>query len=210
MTRAMLGVFSVCLWGSLVFGQDTGDRNTIERPFDEGGCVSLSLASGDYSLRAGDADRIVVRWSADDEARAKDLRKMSVDVHVDGRMATVVTDGPTKHVHFTIEMPARSDVYLRVKAGDVDIQGIDGNKDIRMTAGDLTIGVRPGTLWYVHGAVTFGDIDARPLGIDKGGIRKSFEWIGGGKYTLDARVFAGDLRLASGKVEKWKSGKVEK
>jgi hypothetical protein len=209
MTRVVLALLVLGIAPSLAPAQGADDRNTIERPFEAGGCVRLSLASGDYSLRAGDADRIVVRWSADDEARAKDLRKMSVDVHVDGRMATVFTDGPTKHVHFTIEMPARSDVYLRVKAGDVEVHGIEGNKDIRMTAGDLTIEVRPGTLWYAHGSVTFGDIDARPLGIDKGGIKRSFEWIGGGKYTLDARLFAGDLKLerASGKVEeveKWK------
>jgi hypothetical protein len=207
MTRVMLGMFSVWISGSLAFGQVADDRGTIERPFVEGGRVRLSLASGDYMVRAGDADRIVVRWSADEDAHEKDVRKVSVDVHVDGRIATVFTDGPTNHVRFTIEIPARSDVYLRVKAGDIELKGIEGNKDIRMTAGDLTIDVRPGTLWYVHGSVTFGDIDARPLGIEKGGIKRSFEWIGGGKYTLDARLFAGDLKLASGKVEegeKWK------
>jgi hypothetical protein len=207
MTRVMLGMLSVWISGSPAFGQVAADRGTIERPFAEGGCVELRLSSGDYTLRPGDSDRIVVRWSADNRARAKDLQKMSVDVHVDGRNATVFTDGPTKHVRFTIEMPARSDVFLRATAGDVEIQGIHGNKDIRMTAGDLTIDVSPGTLWYAHGSVTFGDIDARPLGISKGGIKRSFEWIGGGKYTLDARLFAGALKLASGKVEeveKWK------
>jgi len=196
MTRVMLGMLSVWISGALVFGQVADDRGTIERPFAEGGCVELRLASGDYTLRAGDTDRIVVRWAADDEAKEKDLQKMSVDVHVDGRNASVLTDGPTRHVHFTIEMPARSDVFLRMKGGDVEIQGIDGNKDIRMTAGDLTIGIRPGTLWYAHGSVTFGDIDADALGISKGGIKRSFEWIGSGKYTLDARLFAGDLKLA--------------
>jgi hypothetical protein len=202
MTRVMLAMLSMAISGSLGSGQVAVDRNTIERPFAEGGCVRLDLASGDYDVRAGDADRIVVRWSADDDLRVKDLRKLSIDVHVDGRMATVHTDGPTKHIRFTIEMPARSDVFLRMKAGDVDVQGIEGNKDIRMTAGDLTIGVRPDTLWYAHGSVTFGDIAASPLGIEKGGIKRSFEWIGGGKYTLEARLFAGDLKLAGEKREK--------
>jgi hypothetical protein len=196
MTRVALALLALGISASLAFGQAADERNVIERPFAEGGCVELRLASGDYTLRAGDTDRIVVRWSAGEEARIKDLQRMAVQVHVDGRNATVFTDGPTKHVHFTIEMPARSDVFLRMKAGDVEIQGIDGNKDIRMTAGDLTIGVRPGTLWYAHASVTFGDIDADPLGISKGGIKRSFEWIGGGKYTLDARLFAGDLKLA--------------
>src|SRR5262245_25436528 len=131
MTRVALALLALGVSASLAFGQAANDRDTIERPFEEGGSVRLSLASGDYSLRAGDADRIVVRWSADEEAKDKDLRKMSVDVNVDGRLATVLTDGPTKHVRFTIEIPARSDVYLRVKAGDIEIHGIEGNKDIR-------------------------------------------------------------------------------
>ena len=127
MTRVMLAMCGVWIGGALVSGQVAVDRNTIERPFAEGGCVELRLASGDYTLRAGDTGRIVVRWSADDAAHVKDLRKMSVDVHVDGRNARVLTNGPTNHVHFTIEMPARSDVFLRVKAGDIDTvkRGID-------------------------------------------------------------------------------------
>ena len=64
------------------------------------------------------------------------------------------TDGPTKHVRFTIEIPERSDVYLRMRASDMRVDGIEGNKDIRMTAGDLNIGIRPASLWRAHASVT--------------------------------------------------------
>ena len=47
-----------------------------------------------------------------------------------------------------------------------------------------------------HASVTFGDLDARALGISKSGIKRSLDWIGGGTYALDARLGAGDLTLA--------------
>jgi hypothetical protein len=65
-----------------------------------------------------------------------------------------------------------------------------------MTAGDLKIGVQPESLARARASVTFGDLDARPLGISKSGIKRSFTWIGAGTYTLDARLFAGDITLS--------------
>ena len=150
MQFVLIGSLGVLALGSLALVQTAaqapvpapvGDYS-IERPFAEGGRVRLQLASGDYTVRAGASDRIVVRWDAAGDARVEDLKKLEVDVHVAGSMATIVTDGPTKHMEFTIELPSRSDVHLRMRAGEVDMTGIEGHKNIRMTAGELTIGVR--------------------------------------------------------------------
>lgn len=195
MTRALLGVLLVLGLGPIAAGR-TSDGFAIERPFAEGGTVRLLLASGDYAVRAGAADRIAVRWEADDEARVKDLRKLTADIRVMGTAATIVTEGKTTHIRFRIEVPARSDLNLRVRAGEITIDGIEGHKDVRMTAGELRIGVRPDSLSSTRASVTFGDIDARALGISKSGIKRSLNWAGDGAYTLDARLFAGDLVLA--------------
>jgi hypothetical protein len=169
---------------------------SIERPFAEGGSVRLQLTSGDYVVRAGASDRIVVRWEADDEARVKDLQRLVVDVQVTGAVALVSTEGKANHVRFVIELPARSDIRLRMRAGEIRLQDIEGHKDVRMTAGDLRIGVRRESLSIAHASVTFGDLDARALGVSKSGIKRSLDWIGGGRYELDARLGAGDLTLA--------------
>jgi len=199
MKRVLIGLFAVSVLGTLAYGQGITGGGSIERSFSEGGMVRFSLSSGDYTVRAGASDRIRITWCVDDEARVKDLKKISVDAHLSGTTATIVTDGPTKHVRFTIEIPARSDVYLRMRAGDVRVDGIEGNKNIRMTAGDLNIDVQPASLSRAHASVTFGDIQARDLGITKGGIKRSMDWEGDGRYTLDARLFAGDLILSDGK-----------
>jgi hypothetical protein len=74
--------------------------------------------------------------------------------------------------------------------------GIEGHKNIRMTAGELKIGVRAESLGSAHASVTFGDLDASALGISKSGIKRSLDWIGSGAYALDARLGAGDITLS--------------
>jgi hypothetical protein len=201
MQHVLIGLLGVLALRSLASAQtspapgSSTDTRTIERPFAEGGRVHLQLASGDYTVRAGASDRVIVRWSAGDEARLKDLRELFVNVRVTGSTAVIVTDGKTRHVDFVIELPARSDVSLRMRAGELRLHGIEGHKDVRMTAGELKIGVRRASLASAHASVTFGDLDARALGISKSGIKRTIDWFGGGEYELDARLGAGDLTV---------------
>ena len=193
MTRGLIVMAS--LLGAMASGQSSADPQSVERAFFEGGIVTLNLSSGDYIVRAGASDRVRVEWRADEEDHQKDMKKIQVVSDVFERVASIRTKGPTSHAQFTIEVPARSDVHLRVRAGDVRIEGIEGNKDVRMTAGDLYIDVQPDSLRHVHASVSIGDLNARSLGIEKDGFRNSFDWFGDGKYTLDARLFAGDVVL---------------
>jgi hypothetical protein len=195
MKLVIIGSLGVLALGSLAFAQGGNAPRSVERPFVEGGRVRLTLSSGDYTLRAGASDRIVVRWTPDERARVKDLAELAVDVSVAGNLATVTTDGSAKHVNFVIELPARSDVHLRMRAGEVGLEGIEGHKDIRMTAGEIRIGLRPESLSRAHASVTFGDLDARALGISKSGIKRSLDWIGGGAFDLDARLGAGEIAV---------------
>ena len=199
MTYVFSGSIGILVLGSLALAQSPlpeADPFTVERAFSEGGKVALQLASGDYTVRAGAGDRIVVRWTPDHHTHPSDLHDLRVSVRVTGSTAIVATTGKTNHVDFVIELPARSDVHLRMRAGEITLQGIDGHKDVRMTAGELKIGVRRETLASAHASVTFGDLDARALGISKSGIKRTLDWFGGGAYELDARLGAGDLTLA--------------
>jgi hypothetical protein len=191
--KELIVVASLAL-GAVTFGQSV-DPDTIEHSFSAGGIVTLNLSSGDYTVRAGASNRLRVQWRAGDADHEKDMAKIQVVADVFEGVATIRTKGPTNKARFTIEVPARSDVHLRVRAGEVRIEGIEGNKDVRMTAGELYIEVDPGSLRHVHASVSIGDLNARSLGVEKDGFRNSLDWIGDGRYTLDARLFAGDVVL---------------
>ena len=83
-------------------------------------------------------------------------------------------------------------------AGDLTVDGIEGNKDIESHAGDLTIDVgRAEDYSHVDAALWAGDLEAPPFNVSKGGLFRSFDWKGGGAYTLHAHLKAGDLRLVA-------------
>jgi len=195
MKRLLLGFSIGLVMNSLFVGQSVTESSR-EYAFSSGGSVRLQLSSGEYSIRPTTGNRVFVTWRAEDARFENDMKSIRVRGDISANTATIRTSGPTNHARITIEIPARSDLYLRMRAGDVRIGGIEGNKDIHMTAGDLKIHVSRTAYSQVHASVTFGDLRANPLGINKDGIGNSFDWTGTGKYTLRASLFAGDLTLA--------------
>jgi hypothetical protein len=94
-------------------------------------------------------------------------------------------------------VPKRSDLVVRTTAGDLDLVGVRGHKDVSMKAGDLTIEIGdPGEYSRAEASVKAGDIDARAFGVHKGGLFRSFKRENSaGKYRLRASLWAGDIKL---------------
>jgi hypothetical protein len=130
---------------------------------------------------------------------ADQLPKVKATVDVRNQDATVTTDGPSsKGLRVIIQVPERSDLYVRLTAGDLRLEDIRGNKDIGLHAGDVRIDVgRAEDYHAVHASVWAGDIHAQPFHVTKGGLFRSFDWSGKGPYRLHAKLKAGDLRLYS-------------
>ena len=117
-------------------------------------------------------------------------------MEIHGKTAVLTTGGDTNHVHFTIDVPARSDIDVDLTAGDLEVRGIEGNKRIESWAGDVSIEVgRPEQYRSVNASVRAGDLNARPFNVSKGGLMRSFSWTGQGNYSLAVKLFAGDLTL---------------
>ena len=173
--------------------QTAASSSPSTRAFARGGKVVLDLAAGAYNIKGTDGDTIGVRWTA---RNGSDASRVRADVSVKGASARITTHGPHKNVQFYIELPERTDLDLNLTAGEVKVHGVEGNKTLSMWAGDVTIETGPAELYRrIHASVRFGDINARPFGGSKGGVLRSFNWAGAGKYTIDARLFAGDLKL---------------
>jgi hypothetical protein len=162
-----------------------------EKEFVSGGKVEMTLESGDYKIRASADNRIHVRWN---EASAKGVR---VKLTTNGKSADVrVENTPHDNFHAIIEVPARADVRVRLTAGNVEMAGIKGDKDIEANAGNLNISVGSASDWgEVDASVTAGDLNAPAFQEARGGLFRSFKWKGPGKYRLHAHLMTGDVNL---------------
>jgi hypothetical protein len=163
--------------------------NPAEKDFVSGGRIGITLESGDYDIRASSDNRIHVRWNEASRVRVK--------LTTNGKSADLrVENTPNNNFHATIEVPALTDLRIRLTAGDLRVTGIKGDKDIEANAGDMNISVGSSSDWSeVDASVTAGDINAPAFGGTKGGLFRSLNWKGPGKYRLHVHLTAGDVNL---------------
>ena len=163
--------------------------NPAEKDFVSGGRIGITLESGDYDIRASSDNRIHVRWNEASRARVK--------LTTNGKSADLrVENTPHNNFHATIEVPALTDLRIRLTAGDMSVAGIKGDKDIEANAGNLSVSVGSSSDWGdVDASVTAGDIHAPAFQAAKGGLFRSLNWKGPGKYRLHVRLRAGDVNL---------------
>lgn len=177
---------------ALLLTANVARAEVTERKFLSGGTVRLDLAAGEYEVVASKDDRIRVSW----DDHGKDA-KVSLRIDVQASKATVRTetpwkDGPT----IRIELPRRTNMIVRLTAGDLKIEGIEGSKDVSAHAGDVIISVGKREQYrYVKASVTVGDLTVDAFNVNKDGLFRSFEWTGKGQYELRAHLMAGDLKL---------------
>jgi hypothetical protein len=194
MMKCLLGAGVVL--GVTLAAQDARPSASLERPFAANGSVKMNLSAGDYHIVGSTKERVRLEWSIRD---ADALAKVRASADVRDHEVEITTDGPgNKGLRFTIEVPSRSDLYVRLTAGDLTIEDIRGNKDVELRAGDLNIDVGQAADYKkVDASLWAGDIEASAFQIFKGGLFRSFEWAGSGSYRLHAHLLAGDLHLYS-------------
>jgi hypothetical protein len=162
--------------------------------FPSGSHLHMHLQSGDFRIVGRDDNRILVHFAGKNSENAKNLT-VRLERSSDGGDLRVF-GGPKNNLEVTVEIPKSNDLYVRMRGGDLDVKSVLGNKDIKLVGGDLTIdAASPDDYAQVNASVRFGDVYAPAFGEPKGWLGGSIRKQGTGKYTLNAHVFAGDLRL---------------
>jgi hypothetical protein len=198
--RCTMAFFSAAFFLAITsFAQNKVEvRDLAHHPFTEefpsGGQIDLHIRSAKILIIGSDENRIGVHVGGEQGSNSTDMKARF------GRSSNScelrITGGPRNDLTITVQVPKKSNLVVRIFAGDVEVQGITGHKDIELHAGDLTIGVGDPTDYaHVQASVTTGEIDAKPFGESHGGLFRSFEKSGNGKYKLMAHVGAGDLTL---------------
>jgi hypothetical protein len=171
------------------------ETGSLERAFTNAGLIRMNLGAGDYRITANQDNRIRLDWSVRNPG---DRSKVRATAEVRAREAVVTTEGPHDGFKVAISVPARADLHVWLTAGEIAIEGIEGNKDIASHAGEIRIDVgRPESYGHVHASVWAGEIHAAPFRGAKEGLFRSFDWTGTGPYRLQARLKAGELHLYS-------------
>ena len=165
----------------------------IERPFAKGGKIAMDLSAGGYTIRGGAADSIRVSWRTRDP---REMASVKADLTVNGNTALLRTDGPSDNFRVDVDVPSLADLDIELSAGEVNLRGVEGNKSVSMWAGEVTMEVGDANLYKnVHVTVRAGEIDAGPFGGNRGGLFRSYHWSGSGKYSIVAKLTAGEVRL---------------
>jgi hypothetical protein len=152
------------------------------------------LRSGDIRVVGKDGDRISVRVDARDMDKAREVKVKFQ--RLDSSADLTISGGPRDNIRIVVEVPRNTGLYVRMPAGQLIIEDVKGDKDAQLHFGELIVHVGdPAEYGHVDASVNSGGLEAPPFGEDHGGLFRSFEKQGNGKYRLHVHVGAGDLTL---------------
>jgi hypothetical protein len=191
MTR--LGFWLVLLVPGFLNAQHTLDTSAQQK-FISGGTIRLHLEAGGYTVTPGDSENIVVTCVARTEEQ---LKRVKVEIKPTAASADVyVSETPHNNFQATIEVPRHSNLWARLSAGELDIESVEGDKNIEVRAGRIQIDIpHPEQYGHRDASVMTGSIESSAFGVSKGGLFRSFEQQGPGKYRLHAHVMTGEIDL---------------
>ena len=195
MRRALFAICAVLL-ASICFATEGSDiaGHPFTADFASGGSLRLHVRSGEVHVIGTDQNRISVEVSG---RRASEARELKVRLREKVGAADLrISGGPRNDFIMTIRIPHKTDLYARIPFGEVHVENVEGNKDIELHAGELTVLVGSSADYaHVEASVWSGEVDAPPFGESHGGLFRSFHKEGGGRYRLHAHVGAGQITL---------------
>jgi hypothetical protein len=184
-------ILSTCVARAADVGQASAE---VQEKFAAGGFVRLHLSPGGYTIRAGDPNTIHISYGA---ANSDQVKQVKVKIRAGSASADVfISDTPHNNFRATIEVPARTDLRVRLFAGEVVIEELEGDKDVEVDAGRIEIRIpNPDLYGRRDASVHAGSIEGSAFAVSKGGLFRSWEQKGPGKYRLHAHVATGEISL---------------
>lgn len=193
-------VYSVLLLAALSGFCAAQEKNITEvgkNPFEvdvaSGSELRFDLCSSGATIRGSDDNKLRINYGGGNG----DPSKVRIKFKSSGKRGEVdISSCPRNNFQITIDVPKETDLYVRQFAGQVDVLKVTGNKDLEIHAGQLNVDVgKVEDYAHVDGSVNSGEVDATPFNVTKGGLFRSFQQTGPGKYRLHAHVGAGQVDL---------------
>lgn len=181
---------------------------TISHPLQSSAVLMIDSRPAGLQIVGSDQEAIHVSCTAGNEETARDVGFYYSPTANGGKLSIkgVRLQHGDNNLEVKIEVPRRTNVSVRMFAGEVRVEEVKGDKKIDLGAGQITISsIHEGDYRSVNASVGVGEIQARAFGVDEGGFFRSFSRNNpSGDYRLQAHVTTGEIDLL-GNAEK-KSG----
>ena len=180
------------------FGQtEVGCGQILDTPLHARASLTIDSRAAALEIAGTDKESIHVICTADDMATAQHV-KLRFSGTADGGDLTVTGHyGKNNNLRIRVEVPRKLNLRVSMDAGEVKVEEIAGDKDIRLYAGQITIS--SSHEWdyrSIEASVVIGQVSAPPFGVDKGGFFRTFSRKDdNGQYRLDAHVLTGQIDL---------------
>ena len=115
------------------------ENHPFTADFHSGGKLRMYLRSGDFRVVGGLDNKITVRITGRNAYRANDVR-VQLEGSNDSADLTV-SGGPKNDLEVIIEVPKKTGLFVRMTAGNLELQHVVGDKDAELHAGELIIDV---------------------------------------------------------------------
>jgi len=167
-------------------------KQPIEISFPSGGSLRMDLCSSGVEIRGVEGNLVRLSYKSE-----QDTSKVKIRLKTSGNEATLEVDAcPHENFRILVEVPELADLHVRMVAGQLDVKGITGNKDLELSFGELGVEVgRKEDYAHVEASVVTGEVSGAPFDVSKGGFFRSFKRDGTGKYRLHAHVGAGQVSI---------------
>lgn len=178
--------------------RDYEETHTDAREFVAGGMLHVHLKVGDIHIRRGDSDKLRLRYTVKSR-HERNVKEAQVDFDVRGSDATLTFHAPNSNTQFDVELevPANTNLDVHQKVGDLEVEDVDGDKDLTLAVGDIRVGKGESSSYSLVEAHTgIGDVESDGYGEASGWLGKTLKYRGEGRYELRARVSVGDINLA--------------
>ena len=191
-------IASLIVCGAVGFAETVGDcDHPIEAPLRSRAALVVESRPAGVEIVATDAETIRVSCTVDREEYGGYVELRFSGTPGYGRLNVTGDDVRNGNLHIRIEVPRKTNLRFHMGAGQVKVEGVAGDKDIDMYAGQIVISSAGGSSYKsVDASVDIGDVRASAFGVDRGGFFRSFtRTTADGEYRLRAHLMTGQIDL---------------
>ncbi|HTB95396.1 MAG TPA: hypothetical protein VK716_00185 [Terracidiphilus sp.] len=172
---------------------------SLSRPLSARATLLIDSRPAGLEIVATDQETLRVSCTAGDDETAGDVVLHFSSTAHGGKLSI---EGPSVHhrnngIQVKIEVPRRTNLAIRMGAGQLTIEDVKGDKDLDLGAGQITIkSIHAGDYRSVDASVSIGQVQASAFGVNSGGFFRSLSRKNpDGEYQLKAHVTTGQIEL---------------